>query len=179
MMMDCPYKDCTNKNNCLLCIPQGRLYKTKNKKPKKTKKTDEFGKVKKFQKEGMSFQKKVKDRYNKITNNKYKAYETPNSGAFWGIPGDISTEEMLMECKERGTHRGGEKYITITKMMLDKIEKEAGVKKFAGLPFGFKGDDKIYIAADFDVWLAMVQINQHLKHENEELKRKLGDDLNA
>jgi len=174
--MECPHSDCTNKDiRCHVCVPKGRLYRTKQVSVKKQKKLDSTGKVKRHQKEGMSFQQSVQDKYNKSM----KAVQQPNSGAFWTMPGDIITEESLMECKERGTlNSKGKKQISLTKLMFEKIKEEAGQSRAALLPFRFKGDDKIYLAAEFDMWLDLVQQNKLLKEQIKELESDNNGNIN-
>lgn len=162
--MSCNKNDCVNQDiKCHICVPEGRLYSTgKKPKVKKEKKKNLLGKVKKYQKQGMKFQDKVENTYNKKM-----AKQQPNSGAIWHMPGDIITEKELMECKERNTiNSKGEKQITIKKLMLDKIKEEAGFNRVGILPFRFKGNDDIYLIADFDVWLELI-------HQNNELKNKI------
>lgn len=119
----------------------------------------------------MAFQRKVVDAYNNklketsVALNKTPAYEQINSGAIWHLPGDVVTEEALMECKERGTLSAkGEKQISIKKDWLDKIAEEALASgKAPLLPFGFKNDDEIYAIATFDLWLELIHTIDILK----------------
>lgn len=123
-------------------------------------------------KEGMGFQRKVKDAYNQAITAKPKAYETPNSGAIWHMPGDVVTEDDLMECKERGSLSAkGEKQITIKKDWLDKAKEEAFPSKRMLLPFGFKNDDEIYLVTEFDTFLGMVQTIDELERKIQELTK--------
>lgn len=176
--MACDKTDCSNKDKvCHLCIPKGRLYKT-GKKPKKRKlkRRDALGKVKKYQKDGMEFQSIVRKKYNRYMRRADEARETPNSGAIWTMPGDIYTEDALIECKQRGqiTSRG-EKQITITREMLLKIAKEAGTTRIPLLAFGFKGHpDEVYMMGDFNVFLELIQINKQLKDRIAELEARHG-----
>jgi hypothetical protein len=131
---------------------------------------------KKSKKEGMAFQRKVVSAYNKAIDQKV-AYETPNSGAIWHMPGDVVTEEALMECKERGTISArGEKQITIKREWLEKAAEEAFYSnKPMLLPFGFKGDDKIYMVGEFDFFLELVQTIDTLKKRIKELENDVAD----
>lgn len=172
-MNGCTHKDCVNRNlRCHICVPIGRLYKTKKRKPpKKAKKKNALGKTDKYQKEGMEFQDRVAKRYNELMGR--GARQQPNSGAFWGMPGDVITEELLQECKERGTVSSrGEKQITIKKEMLEKIKKEANFRRIPVLPFGFKNDDNIYVALEYDLLLEVVQKNKILEAKIKELEEE-------
>ena len=85
------------------------------------------------------------------------------------------TEEFLVECKERKLTSRGEKQFTVTKEMLDKIEKEAGFSRPGVLTFRFKNSDDIFLIADYNVWLGLVQENNQLKKVNSELLKKLDE----
>jgi hypothetical protein len=176
--MSCIHSDCAYKDaRCHICIPEGRLYKSGAKKAHKEKKLDPIGKVSKYQKEGMQLEDRVKDRYNKAMGKMKKASSmarrTPGSGNKWYDPGDVSTPESLFECKERGTITAkGEKQISITKTMLDKIKEEAmGTGRFPALPFAFKGESTIYLVAEFDIYLELLQNISMLKERIDELER--------
>lgn len=116
----------------------------------------------------MAFQRKVVGAYNKAMSQDKVAYETPNSGAIWHMPGDVVTEEALMECKERGTISArGEKQITIKKEWLEKAAEEAFYSnKPMLLPFGFKEDDNIYMVGEFDLFFGTSSDNRHSQEEN-------------
>ena len=159
--MDCPYNDCVNRDvRCHVCVPIGRLHKIKKRPKRVPKKRNSMGKVMKYQKEGMEFQDRVAKKFNEFMS----AAVVPNSGAMWFKPGDIVSEEFLMECKERGTiSSSGEKQITITKSMLDKIKQEAGANRAPVLPFGFKGSPEIYVACEFDILLELIRENRLLR----------------
>ncbi len=174
--MSCDRYDCTNRDKmCHLCIPDGRLYKVKKQRKPATKKRNALGKVKKYQKDGMEFQAIVRQRYNRFVR-RDEARETPNSGAIWTMPGDIYTEDALIECKQRGqvTSRG-EKQITLTREMLLKIAREAGSVRIPLITFGFKGHpDEVYVAGDFNVFLELIQVNKLLKARVAELEDQHG-----
>lgn len=173
------FKICENNSKCYLCDGQ-RLYREpkwiiRKKKQEEKKRLS----IKKKKKEGMSFEKKVKKRYNKaITQNvnKENAKRRPNSGAIWSMPGDIVTEEELIECKERGTTTSkGEKVITIPKEHLEKIKNEA---YFAGKDvwyyiYQYKGDNNIYLVKDFNDELKMIQQIKSLKQRINDLEEKI------
>lgn len=169
-------KGCANLNkNCYRCGEHNNFEFFKAKAQKKYR---SFGSPKKSNKEGMAFQRKVVDAYNdklsETTNilSKPKAQEQINSGAIWHMPGDVITEEALMECKERGTVSAkGEKQISIKKDWLDKIAEEALSSGRAPLlPFGFKNDEEIYVVAKFDLWLELVQTIDILKARIQKLE---------
>lgn len=84
---------------------------------------------------------------------KQEAKRQPNSGAGWAAKGDIKLDHALMECKERGTVTSkGAKQIAIQKEWLDKMVIEAFKENrdYWYLPFGFKGDDDIYLVKPYD-----------------------------
>jgi hypothetical protein len=149
---ECSHQDCKNRPNACLRCNGITLYRAKNKSHLRKKKSD---------KEGMAFQRQVKARYEKIVGK--EATETLNSGALWFQPGDIMTEEFLNECKQRKLNARGEKSFTITKDIISKIEQEAGANRPGIVTFGFKGDDRIYVIADFDLWLELIQTINALK----------------
>jgi hypothetical protein len=120
-------------------------------------------------KEGMSFQTRVQQRHKDITGEEGR--QTPNSGAIWSHPGDYVTERDLVECKERKLNARGEKSFTITKDILNKIEKEAAGSKRGIVAFGFKGSDDIYCIAKYDLWLEMAQQIDMLQKELEKYDR--------
>jgi hypothetical protein len=161
------FNECKNNDLCYRC----RSYSLFRTKPKAR-----VGRVKNSKKEGMSFQRKVGRAYDIKTGK--QSIQQPNSGALWFAPGDVITEEFLIECKERKLTARGEKQFTITKEMLDKIDKEAGSSRPGVLAFGFKGTDDIYLVADYNIWLDLVQQNNQLKSANEKLSKQLEALLN-
>ena len=113
------YELCLNNAKCFLCDGQ-RLFK----RPKWMDIKDRQAKkkaqgVRKKEKDGMKFEKTVTKNFN-------IAKRCINSGAIWFSPGDISTPEALIECKQRGsTTSRGEKTFTIQKEQLQKIKEES------------------------------------------------------
>lgn len=98
-----------------------------------------------------------------------------NSGAFWHSKGDIKLEHALMECKERGTvNARGEKQITIPKDWLTKQEKEAFQEQrpYWYLPFGYKGDDSVYLVKPYDQEMEMIYEMRKLREEVEMLRAR-------
>lgn len=153
--MDCD--KCASKDqNCHRCGPHNEY------KFFREKRSSGFRKLT-SKKEGMAFQRRVKDAYNR------SAKEQPNSGAIWFMPGDIVTEEALMECKERAgiINSKGEKTFSISKEWLIKAEEEAFPKPML-LPFAFKGDPTIYMVGKFDFFLELVQRIEQLTKMLEE-----------
>lgn len=99
-----------------------------------------------------------------------------NSGAFWHAKGDIKLEHALMECKERGTTNArGEKQITIPKEWLDKQEKEAFQEQrpYWYVPFGYKGDDAVYLIKPYDQEIEMIYEMRRAREEIERLQAQL------
>jgi hypothetical protein len=99
------------------------------------------GRVKNSQKEGMAFQRKVQKTHDKKVG--AQSRQCLNSGALWFDPGDIITENDLIECKERKLTARGEKSFTITEEILNKIEEEAGGRRNPVVAFGFKGKEAV------------------------------------
>jgi hypothetical protein len=99
-----------------------------------------------------------------------------NSGAFWHSKGDIKLEHALMECKERGTTNSrGEKQITIPKLWLEKQEKEAFQEQrpYWYVPFGYKGDDAVYLVKPYDHEIEMIYEMRRAREEIEKLQAEL------
>jgi hypothetical protein len=110
-----------------------------------------------------------------------EAQRQANSGAMWHSKGDIKLEHALLECKERGTKNArGEKQITIPKLWIEKQEQEAFQEQrpYWYIPFGYKGDDGIYLVKSFDHEMEMIYEMRNLREENEKLKAQLGDTKN-
>lgn len=107
---------------------------------------------------------------------KVEAVRQANSGAMWHAKGDIKLEHALMECKERGTvNSRGEKTISIPKLWIEKQEKEAFQEQrpYWYIPFGYKGDDGIYLVKSYNHEMEMIYEMRKLREENEMLKQKL------
>jgi hypothetical protein len=99
-----------------------------------------------------------------------------NSGALWHSKGDIKLDHALMECKERGTVTArGAKQITIPKEWLDKQEKEAFQEQrdYWYVPFGYKGDDSIYLVKPYDHELEIIYELRQAREEIERLRALL------
>lgn len=66
-----------------------------------------------------------------------------NSGATFGNPGDVTTDQFLIECKTKMTHSQS---ITLQKSWLEKIKQEALFvgKPYTALLFNFGPDEKCY-----------------------------------
>lgn len=110
------------------------------------------------------------------TYQKEEARRQFNSGAFWHSKGDIKLEHALMECKERGTvNSKGEKQITIQKRWLEKQEKEAFLEQrdFWYIPFGFKGDDEIYLIKPYHHEMEIIYELRQARQCIEELEEEL------
>lgn len=176
------FKVCENSNLCHLCDGE-RLYKepkwmVRQKKEKERRKKKKY----KTKKEGMSFEKKVSKRYNKkftYDNKESNAYRRPGSGSIWSMPGDIVTENELIECKERGsTTSSGKKTISIPKEHLEKVRDEAFLegKDVWYYIFGYKKSDDIYLVKDYNDELAMLQQIKVLKDRIRELEGELNED---
>jgi hypothetical protein len=107
---------------------------------------------------------------------KVEAKRQVNSGAMWHSKGDIKLEHALMECKERGsTNSRGEKQITIPKLWIEKQEKEAFQERrpYWYIPFGYKGDDGIYLVKSYDHEMEMIYELRKAREEIERLQKEL------
>lgn len=110
-----------------------------------------------------------------------------NSGALWHSKGDIKLDHALMECKERGTVTArGAKTISIPKEWLDKQEKEAfqEQREYWYLPFGYKGDESIYLIKPYDHELEIIyelrQARETIEKLQEEIRKiKEGDSVES
>jgi len=68
------------------------------------------------------------------------------------MPGDVVTEKFLVECKLRGS--SGKKQISIEKMWLKKIEKEAQAQgRIPLLVFKYKNDKVNYVVLNLKDFL--------------------------
>ena len=111
-----------------------------------------------------------------------EAVRQVNSGALWHSKGDIKLHHALMECKERGTTNSrGEKTITIPKAWLEKQEVEAfqEQREYWYLPFGYKGDNTIYLVKPYDHEIELIfelrkarEEIERLQEENRNLKKE-------
>lgn len=147
-------RKCKNNTLCYLCdgqrllkLPKPRTYKKSGTKKKK---------------EGMQFEKDVARNWNQ-SGLKKTARRQPNSGAIINMPGDITTPDDIMECKERGTiTTKGAKTFTIALDWISKIKREAiSAGKYQWyIPFRFKDNNEIFIIKSFDSELEMLQIIQ-------------------
>jgi hypothetical protein len=107
---------------------------------------------------------------------KVEAKRQANSGAMWHAKGDIKLEHALMECKERGTvNSKGEKTISIPKLWIDKQKKEAFQEQrpFWYIPFGYKGDDGVYLIKDYNHEMEMIYELRKAHEEIERLRKEL------
>lgn len=107
---------------------------------------------------------------------KPEAQRQPNSGAMWHAKGDIKLEHALMECKERGTTNSrGEKTISIPKEWIDKQIKEAFQEQrpYWYIPFGYKGDDGVYLIKSYDHEMELIYDLRQAREEIERLQREL------
>lgn len=107
---------------------------------------------------------------------KIEAVRQANSGAMWHAKGDIKLEHALMECKERGTTNSrGEKQITIPKLWIEKQEKEAFQEQrpYWYIPFGYKGDDGVYLVKSYDHEMEMIYELRKAREEIEKLQEEV------
>lgn len=105
-----------------------------------------------------------------------EARRQANSGAMWHSKGDIKLDHALMECKERGSVTSrGTKTISIPKDWLDKQEKEAfqEQREYWYLPFGYKGEDDIYLIKPYDHELELIFELRKAREEIERLQELL------
>lgn len=163
---------CQRSNLCHLCDGERLFTKPKWMITKEKQDIKKASGVKKQKKEGMGFEKKVKKAYNKKMV-KDNARRTANSGAIWCMPGDIITENELIECKERGTRNAsGEKTISIPRDHLIKTKHEAYLakKNIWYYIFQYKNTDEIYLVKDYHDELEMISQIQMLKQRVQELE---------
>src|SRR5690606_19464396 len=133
---------------------------------------DPLGKYKAgAKKQGIDFENKVAKSYNDAL--RRKARRVAGSGAIWSMPGDVITEQDLIECKDRGmiTARG-EKQITIKKEWLDKIHIESiGTGKRPMLAFRFAEDEEdIFVTMNINVLFEIVFQISELKKRIRQLQ---------
>jgi hypothetical protein len=181
-MSDCIYTgECKNEGKvCFKCFDYSLFQAFKERKglqPKSYKRKEK--------KEGMDFENRGTRKYNQvIKNSKDVARRQLASGALHFALGDMITEESLTaslaEFKERGSvDARGNKQITIKRDWLEKLAEEARHmgKDYYFLPFTFKGDDKDYVALEYDILLSYVQTIQQLAEQVRLLqKQQLGDE---
>lgn len=171
---DCEYyQRCQNNSKCLTCGPTKRLLKLPEDKGrmKHRAKAAQNSVTPVTDNTGQTLEEYVKDNLNNVpTIKEYWARRQAGSGNIWFMPGDVADTVLLCECKERLQFDSkGEKQITITKAMLDKITAEASSYSkglYPALPFRIKGDDKTYIINRFEVLCEMVHEIKVLRHEN-------------
>lgn len=107
---------------------------------------------------------------------KGEAKRQANSGAMWHAKGDIKLEHALMECKERGTTNSrGQKTITVPKEWIDKQIKEAFQEQrpYWYIPFGYKGDDGVYLIKSYDHEMEMIYEMRRQREYIESLQRRI------
>lgn len=98
------------------------------------------------------------------------------SGSLWFAKGDIKLHHALLECKERGTVTSkGEKQITIPKDWLDKMVVEAyrEARDYWYLPFGYKGDDDVYLIKPYDHEMHLIFELRSAREEIERLQQRI------
>jgi hypothetical protein len=102
------------------------------------------------------------------------AHKTIGSGNIWFMPGDVEDPVILAECKERlQVDSKGNKQITITKKMLDKIAMEAKMRgRYPTLPFRIKGEQDTFFISKFEVLTEMVHEIKLLRQEVDELTQE-------
>lgn len=176
--MDCIYEqECANVGKaCFKCFDFS-LYKA----PKQVKGLQPKSTTKKEKKEGMDFENRGTNAYNKvIRQSKDAARRQIASGALHFALGDMITEEeltaSLSEFKERGSIDGkGAKSISIKKEWLDKLKEEARQmgKEYYFLPFSYKNSDTDYVALEYNILLSYIQTIQQLAEENRLLRKQM------
>jgi len=170
---DCEYYTrCKNNVKCLTCGPDQRLLSL----PEDKMRLSNRAKVKSNvvtnvdDNSGVTLEDYVRDNLNNVpTVKEYQSHRQAGSGSIWFMPGDVTDPVLLVECKERlQLTSKGEKQITITKLMLDKIRGEAKLlHRYPALAFRIKGDDRTYIINEFEVLCEMVHEIKVLRHDNE------------
>lgn len=175
---DCEYYTrCKNSEKCLSCGPNQRLLSMPEDKMRQMNRS----KVKQNavtavdDNSGVTLEDYVRDNLNNVpTVREYQARRQAGSGSIWFMPGDVTDPILLTECKERLQFTSkGEKQITITKLMLDKIRDEAKLlSRYPALAFRIKGDDRTYIINEFEVLCEMVHEIKVLRHENEVVEKE-------
>jgi hypothetical protein len=179
-MSECIYFDeCSNRNkSCFKCF-NFNMYKP----IKEIRGLQHKSNRRKEKKDGMDLEKRGTMKYNQaVKYAKDVARRQRASGALHYALGDMITEEQitaaLAEYKERGQISvSGEKQITIKKEWLKKLADEAKEMRrdYYFLPFAFKGDEKIYVAMDYDLLLSYVQTIQFLAETNSMLKELIAN----
>lgn len=144
---DCHLKnECRNYDKrCLQCFDENQF--------KPYKKKTGLSSTPSKKKKGMGFEEEVRKKYNKTM-----AKRMPQSGGLDFLEGDISFEELLLECKKRNqVDSSGRKTISIKKEWLDKIEVEAAKNdKLPALVFSYKNEDDIYYAMKYEILLDLL-----------------------
>lgn len=150
-MDDCPKFDCKYRDkSCFLCVDFSHYI------PKKPRQRLQS----RVKKDGIDFEIEIAKKYNEMK----LGHRVLGSGALPGLKGDVKLGDMLAECKTRGTiNASGEKTISLTKAMFEKIKKEAGYEKIPILPFKYKNDDVHYVAMEFDILLYLVEEIERLE----------------
>lgn len=83
----------------------------------------------------------------------------PNSGALYHMPGDITTSDALLECKERNTMSGTNEAFVLQLSWLDKIQGEArrANKPYWYLPFTFGNHGTFFVVTSTQHMLTLLQ----------------------
>ena len=184
------YSRCENHDNCVLCNDY-RLLKTPG---DKFKRADQA----KYNKQAAKTDTRAdsNDSWNDLeatvaaalnTTPTHKQYQErrlarrqARSGGIWFMPGDVTDQVMLMECKERSTlDSHGKNQITIKKEWLDKIISEADGNQYPALAFRYKGAENVYFVQRLDVLIEMVGEIKYLREENARLTEISGKHYNG
>lgn len=117
-------------------------------------------------------EKVARDLSNLPTVRELEARRNPGSGNKWYRPADVLDEILMPECKTRAQFNGrGEQQITLTKEMLEKVIHEAeGTGRAPCLVFQFAGDDRPYVAFDWNILASLVQEHKAMAREYARIK---------
>ncbi len=172
---NCEYfSRCQNNAHCMKCGTSQRMLKMKEDKARKQQQAKTKIVTKEFTPQsdnsGATLEEYVRDHLNAIpTIKEYWGRRTRGSGNLWFDPGDVNDIVLLVECKERATiNSKGEKAISITKTMLEKILHESkGTGKYPAFAFRLKNDPsgRTYMVNEFGVICEMVHEIKILRHE--------------
>lgn len=166
---DCEYfSRCKNNAKCMICGPEQRLLELPGdaQRKKALQKADRHVKGSTKEDSWKELEQFVADQLNAIPYTP-EARRQLRSGGIWFLPGDVSDEILIPECKERDeVTSNGEKSFNIKKAWIEKVYEEARLAdKFPALVFRFKNDDKAYFIDDFDVLRDMVHLIKVLNQD--------------
>jgi hypothetical protein len=173
---DCEhFKRCKNNGKCQICGPSQRLLDLPGDSTRKKliEKADRHQLGSNEKDSWKELEQYVADQINAVPYTK-EARRQLRSGGIWFLPGDVSDEILIPECKEREEYTAsGEKSFSIKKDWIEKVFEEAKLTgKFPAVIFRFKNDDHTYFVDDFNVLRDMVHLIKILNEENLHLTKE-------